>query len=43
MKNDSTWYPFELGGIDILANVSRKQQLVEDIADLTREQFEEKE
>ncbi len=30
----------ELGGIDILANVAGKQQYVEDIADLTTEQFD---
>ncbi|WP_160035347.1 SDR family oxidoreductase [Paenibacillus sp. An7] len=30
----------ELGGIDILANVAGKQQFVEDIADLTTEQFD---
>lgn len=30
----------KLGGIDILANVAGKQQFVEDIADLTTEQFD---
>lgn len=30
-----------LGGIDVLANVAGKQQFVEDIADLTTEQFDE--
>lgn len=30
-----------LGGIDILANIAGKQQFVEDIADLTTEQFDE--
>lgn len=30
----------QLGGIDILANVAGKQQYVEDIADLTTEQFD---
>ncbi|MGF7047271.1 NAD(P)-dependent dehydrogenase (short-subunit alcohol dehydrogenase family) [Paenibacillus sp. DS2015] len=31
----------KLGGIDILANVAGKQQYVEDIADLTTEQFDD--
>jgi len=31
----------QLGGIDILVNVAGKQQFVEDIADLTPEQFDE--
>ena len=31
----------ELGGIDLVANVAGKQQHVEDIADLTSQQFEE--
>ncbi|MDO7908652.1 SDR family oxidoreductase [Paenibacillus sp. JX-17] len=31
----------EFGGLDILANVAGKQQYVEDIADLTDEQFDE--
>jgi NAD(P)-dependent dehydrogenase (short-subunit alcohol dehydrogenase family) len=31
----------QLGGIDILVNVAGKQQYVEDIADLTAEQFDE--
>jgi NAD(P)-dependent dehydrogenase (short-subunit alcohol dehydrogenase family) len=31
----------QLGGIDILVNVAGKQQYVEDIADLTSEQFDE--
>ncbi|WDF34450.1 SDR family oxidoreductase [Arthrobacter agilis] len=30
----------ELGGIDILANIAGKQQFVEDIADLTTEEFD---
>ncbi|RBY92883.1 SDR family oxidoreductase [Blastococcus sp. TF02A-30] len=31
----------QLGGVDILANIAGKQQYVEDIADLTTEQFDE--
>lgn len=31
----------QLGGLDILANIAGKQQYVEDIADLTTEQFDE--